>query len=918
MLKSLITRLVGSRNERLLKQLHKDIERINALEPETQQLSDEQLKARTAAFKQRHADGETLDELLPEAFAAVREASVRTLGLRHFDVQLIGGMVLHQGKIAEMKTGEGKTLVATLAVYLNALTGKGAHVVTVNDYLARRDAEWMKPIYEALDMTVGVSVPGMTPAAKRAAYAADVTYGTNNEFGFDYLRDNMAFSLDQKVQRAQHFAIVDEVDSILIDEARTPLIISGPADEGPELYVKINRIVPELRVQEEEDGPGDFSLDEKSRQVHLTEEGMSHVEELLTRAGLLDDNESLYDASNLALMHTLNACLRAHHLFSRDVDYIINDGEVVIVDEFTGRTMPGRRWSDGLHQAIEAKEGVPIQRENQTLASITFQNYFRMYEKLSGMTGTADTEAYEFQSIYGLEVVVIPTHQPMIRTDHGDLVYLTQEEKYDAIIADIKERSANGQPVLVGTTSIETSELISRALKKAKIGHEVLNAKQHEREATIIAQAGRPGAVTIATNMAGRGTDIVLGGSLDAELAELDDDAPESKIRDIKEDWQRRHDRVIEAGGLHIIGTERHESRRIDNQLRGRSGRQGDPGSSRFYLSLEDSLMRIFASERLGNMMQKLGMQEGEAIEHQWVSRAIENAQRKVEAHNFDIRKNLLDFDDVANDQRRVIYAQRNELMEADDVSDYVEEMRDEVFNGLISRYMPPESIEEMWDAEGLEKALEGEFGIQVPVRRWLEEDDELTEGDIRKRIMERVEAHFRAKEEQTGSDVMRNFEKAVMLNVLDQQWKEHLASMDYLRRGIHLRGFAQKKPQQEYKREGFEMFTQMLDNMRFEVMKILARVEVRSEQDVEAVDRQRQREKPMEFQHREAAALGSAAAAGGQAAAAPAAGGQPAAGGGSSEPPQTFVREGRKVGRNEPCPCGSGKKYKHCHGKID
>jgi preprotein translocase subunit SecA len=918
MLKSLITRLVGSRNERLLKQLHKDIERINALEPETQQLSDEQLKARTAAFKQRHADGETLDELLPEAFAAVREASVRTLGLRHFDVQLIGGMVLHQGKIAEMKTGEGKTLVATLAVYLNALTGKGAHVVTVNDYLARRDAEWMKPIYEALDMTVGVSVPGMTPAAKRAAYAADVTYGTNNEFGFDYLRDNMAFSLDQKVQRAQHFAIVDEVDSILIDEARTPLIISGPADEGPELYVKINRIVPELRVQEEEDGPGDFSLDEKSRQVHLTEEGMSHVEELLTRAGLLDDNESLYDASNLALMHTLNACLRAHHLFSRDVDYIINDGEVVIVDEFTGRTMPGRRWSDGLHQAIEAKEGVPIQRENQTLASITFQNYFRMYEKLSGMTGTADTEAYEFQSIYGLEVVVIPTHQPMIRTDHGDLVYLTQEEKYDAIIADIKERSANGQPVLVGTTSIETSELISRALKKAKIGHEVLNAKQHEREATIIAQAGRPGAVTIATNMAGRGTDIVLGGSLDAELAELDDDAPESKIRDIKEDWQRRHDRVIEAGGLHIIGTERHESRRIDNQLRGRSGRQGDPGSSRFYLSLEDSLMRIFASERLGNMMQKLGMQEGEAIEHQWVSRAIENAQRKVEAHNFDIRKNLLDFDDVANDQRRVIYAQRNELMEADDVSDYVEEMRDEVFNGLISRYMPPESIEEMWDAEGLEKALEGEFGIQVPVRRWLEEDDELTEGDIRKRIMERVEAHFRAKEEQTGSDVMRNFEKAVMLNVLDQQWKEHLASMDYLRRGIHLRGFAQKKPQQEYKREGFEMFTQMLDNMRFEVMKILARVEVRSEQDVEAVDRQRQREKPMEFQHREAAALGSAAAAGGQAAAAPAAGGQPAAGGGSGEPPQTFVREGRKVGRNEPCPCGSGKKYKHCHGKID
>jgi len=909
MLKSLITKVIGSRNERLLKQLARDVERINALEADTQQLTDDQLKARTAEFRQRLDNGETLDELLPEAFAVVREASVRTLGLRHFDVQLIGGMVLHQGKIAEMKTGEGKTLVATLAVYLNALPGKGAHVVTVNDYLARRDAEWMGPIYQALGMSVGVSVPGMTPAAKRTAYACDVTYGTNNEFGFDYLRDNMAFSLEQKVQREQHFAIVDEVDSILIDEARTPLIISGPADEGPELYVKINRIVPELKVQEEEDGPGDFSLDEKSRQVHLTEDGMSRVEDLLTRAGLLGENESLYDANNLALMHTLNACLRAHHLFNRDVDYIVNDGEVVIVDEFTGRTMPGRRWSDGLHQAIEAKEGVPIQRENQTLASITFQNYFRLYDKLAGMTGTADTEAYEFQSIYGLEVVVIPTHKPMVRIDHGDLVYLTRQEKYDAIIEDIKERTAAGQPVLVGTTSIETSELISRELKKAKIGHEVLNAKHHEREAQIIAQAGRPGAVTIATNMAGRGTDIVLGGSLDAELAELGDNAPDDKIRAVREDWQQRHDKVIEAGGLHIIGTERHESRRIDNQLRGRSGRQGDPGSSRFYLSLEDNLMRIFASDRLGGMMQKLGMQKGEAIEHTWVSRAIENAQRKVEAHNFDIRKNLLDFDDVANDQRRVIYAQRNELMEADDVHDYVEEMRDEVFNGLISRYIPPESVEEMWDPEGLEKALEGEFGIEVPVREWLEADHDLTEADLRKRILERVEVHFKAKEEQTGPEVMRNFEKAVMLNVLDQQWKEHLASMDYLRRGIHLRGFAQKKPQQEYKREGFEMFTDMLDNMRLEVMKILARVEVRSEQDVAAVDEQRRRERPMEFRHREAAALGSEAAA-------------PAAGGGAQPagaPRQgTFVREGRKVGRNEPCPCGSGKKYKQCHGRID
>src|SRR6056297_2726290 len=908
MLKSLITKVVGSRNERLLKQLGKNVERINALESGTQQLSDDQLKAKTAEFRQRHADGETLDELLPEAFAVVREASVRTLGLRHFDEQLIGGMVLHQGKIAEMKTGEGKTLVATLAVYLNALPGKGAHVVTVNDYLARRDADWMGPIYHALDMSVGVSVPGMTPPAKRAAYACDVTYGTNNEFGFDYLRDNMAFSLEQKVQREQHFAIVDEVDSILIDEARTPLIISGPADEGPELYIKINRIVPNLEVQAEEDGPGDFSLDEKSRQVHLTEDGMARVEGLLSKAGLLAENESLYDANNLALMHTLNACLRARHLFNKDVDYIVNDGEVVIVDEFTGRTMPGRRWSDGLHQAIEAKEGVPIQRENQTLASITFQNYFRLYDKLSGMTGTADTEAYEFQSIYGLEVVVIPTNKPMIRKDNADLVFLTTAEKYAAIIEDIKERTAIGQPVLVGTTSIETSELLSRELGKAKIRHEVLNAKHHEREAQIIAQAGQPGAVTIATNMAGRGTDIVLGGSFDAELAALGEDAPEKKVREIREEWQRRHEKVIEAGGLHIIGTERHESRRIDNQLRGRSGRQGDPGSSRFYLSLEDSLMRIFASERLGNMMQKLGMEQGEAIEHPWVTHAIENARRKVEAHNFDIRKNLLDFDDVANDQRRVIYAQRNELMEADDVHDYIEEMRDEVFSGLISRYIPPESIEEMWDAEGLEKALEGEFGIEVPVRKWLAEDDDLAEAELRKHILERIDAHFQAKEEQTGSTVMRSFEKAVMLNVLDQQWKEHLASMDYLRRGIHLRGFAQKKPQQEYKREGFEMFTDMLARMRFEVIKILSRVQVRSEQDVAAVDEQRRRDQPMEFQHRDAAALGND----------PAAGQGAASGSGVTSPDQPFVRDGRKVGRNEPCPCGSGKKYKQCHGKLE
>jgi len=905
MLKRLITKLVGSRNERLLKQLGRNINQINELEAQTQQLSDDQLRAKTTEFRKRLDEGETLDSLLPEAFAVVREASVRTLGMRHFDAQMIGGMVLHQGKIAEMKTGEGKTLVATLAVYLNALPAKGVHVVTVNDYLARRDSDWMKPIYEALDMTVGVSIPGMNPAAKRASYACDITYGTNNEFGFDYLRDNMAFSLEQKVQREQHFAIVDEVDSILIDEARTPLIISGPADEGPELYIKINRIVPHLEVQTEEDGPGDFSLDEKSRQVHLTEDGMAKVEGLLSQAGLLAENESLYDANNLALMHTLNACLRANHLFNKDVEYIVNDGEVIIVDEFTGRTMPGRRWSDGLHQAIEAKEGVPIQRENQTLASITFQNYFRLYDKLSGMTGTADTEAYEFQSIYGLEVVVIPTNKPMIRKDNADLVFLTTTEKYAAIIEDIKERTAIGQPVLVGTTSIETSELLSRELNKAKIPHEVLNAKHHEREAQIIAQAGQPGAVTIATNMAGRGTDIVLGGSLDAELAELGEDVPEKKIRDIKDEWQRRHEKVIEAGGLHIIGTERHESRRIDNQLRGRSGRQGDPGSSRFYLSLEDSLMRIFASDRLGNMMQKLGMEKGEAIEHPWVTRAIENAQRKVEAHNFDIRKNLLDFDDVANDQRRVIYAQRNELMESDDVHDYIEEMREEVFHDLISRYIPPQSIEDMWDAEGLEKSLEGEFGIDAPIRDWLAADEDLTEEGIRERVMGRVEAHFAAKEAETGSDVMRNFEKAVMLNVLDQQWKEHLASMDYLRRGIHLRGFAQKKPQQEYKREGFEMFTEMLASMRFEVIKILARVQVRSEQDVAAVDEQRRRERPMEFQHREAAGLANDPAAGQGA-------------GAGNDQTQPFVRDGRKVGRNEPCPCGSGKKYKQCHGKID
>ena len=905
MLKALITKFVGSRNERLIKRLHNNVEAINAYEPEFQKLSDDELRAKTAEFRKRHADGASLDDLLPEAFAATREASVRSLGLRHFDVQLIGGMVLHQGKIAEMKTGEGKTLVATLAVYLNAIADKGVHVVTVNDYLAPRDAEWMKPIYDALDLTVGVVVPGMTPEAKREAYAADVTYGTNNEFGFDYLRDNMAFSLEQRVQRGRAFAIVDEVDSILIDEARTPLIISGPTDEGPDLYIKMNRIVPNLRPQQEEDGPGDFSIDEKTKQVYLTEEGMAKVEALLAKAGMIEADDSLYNAHNLGLMHALNASLRAHHLFARDVDYIVRDGEVIIVDEFTGRTLPGRRWSEGLHQAVEAKEGVPIQRENQTLASITFQNYFRLYEKLSGMTGTADTEAYEFQTIYGLEVVVIPTHRPMVREDHADLVFLTKQEKFDAIVEDIKQRVAKGQPVLVGTTSIENSELISRELEKSSIDHEVLNAKQHEREAHIIAQAGRPGAVTIATNMAGRGTDIVLGGNLDAELAERGEDLSEEELRKVKEEWQKRHDAVLEAGGLHIIGTERHESRRIDNQLRGRAGRQGDAGFSRFYLSLDDNLMRIFASERMGNMMQKLGMQDGEAIEHPWVNRAIENAQRKVEAHNFDLRKHLLDFDDVANDQRRVIYAQRNELMEAEDIKDTIDAIREEVFDDLVSQFIPPESIDEMWDPDGLERALEGDFGIAVPVRRWLDEDADLDEAGLRKKIMERVDAHFEAKEEMTGSDVMRQFEKALMLSVLDQQWKEHLASMDYLRRGINLRAFAQKKPQQEFKREGFDMFTTMLDTMKHEVMKALARVRIRGEDDVEAVDRQRRREAPMEFQHAQA----QSATAGG-----------PQVGGGQQADdlkPDTFVREGRKVGRNEPCPCGSGKKYKQCHGKL-
>jgi len=944
MLNALITKIFGSRNDRVVKQLAKKVERINALEEALQQLSDEDLKAKTAELREKVEGGASLDDVLSEAFAVVREASVRTLGLRHYDVQMIGGIVMHQGKIAEMKTGEGKTLMATLAVYLNTLGGKSVHVVTVNDYLARRDAEWMKPIYEALDITVGVAVPGMTPAAKRAAYACDVVYATNNELGFDYLRDNMAFSQDQRAQRDRSFAIVDEVDSILIDEARTPLIISGPTDDSPQLYVRIDKLVPHLRRAEtpadpEEVPDGDFTVDEKQKQVYLTEDGMAQVEELMVKEGLIEPDDSLYDANNLSLVHHLNASLRAHHLFAKDVDYIVKDNEVVIVDEFTGRTLAGRRWSDGLHQAVEAKEGVPIQKENQTLASITFQNYFRLYDKLSGMTGTADTEAYEFQTIYGLEVVVIPTHKPMIRDDRDDLVFLKAPAKYEAIIEDIEDCIERGQPVLVGTTSIETSELLGKMLNKKKIKHEVLNAKQHEREAHIVAQAGRPGAVTIATNMAGRGTDIVLGGSLDAEIAALkekqDGEISDEQKTELREAWQKRHDEVIAAGGLHIIGTERHESRRIDNQLRGRSGRQGDPGSSRFYLSLEDNLMRIFASDRMSGMMKRFGMKEDEAIEAGMLNRAIENAQRKVEGHNFDMRKHLLDYDDVANDQRRVVYQQRQDLMELEDIHDTVLDFRNSVFDDVISRYVPPGSIDEQWDLAGLEQALEGEFGIDVPLARWAEEGELPNEEVIRERVHETVNKHFEAKEAQTGEEVMRHFEKALMLNVLDQQWKDHLARMDHLRQGIHLRGYAQKQPMQEYKREAFEMFSELMGSVEHEVTRILARVQVKAEEDVEAVEEQRRRDGAVQYRHDEAAGMPAQpapqpipAAAQAQAGAAPpmpgaqpAQPGQPGAQPGQQPPgqpgDQPFVRDEKKVGRNEPCPCGSGKKFKQCHGKL-
>ena len=898
-----LTRIFGSRNQRLLRQYGKVVDKINALEEGVQSLDDQQLRAKTDDFRKRFADGERLDDMLPEVFAVAREASQRALGLRPFDVQLIGGMVLHDGNIAEMRTGEGKTLVATLPAYLNAISGKGVHIVTVNEYLAQRDADWMGPIYEFLGLTVGVTKSGQTQDEKRAAYNADITFATNNELGFDYLRDNLAFSLEAKSQRELNFAIVDEVDSILVDEARTPLIISGPTEESTDLYQKINKLIPKLQEQEEEEGPGDYSKDEKAKQVHVTEDGHERVEELMTKAGLLGEGESLYDAANIRLVHHLNAALRAHVMFRKDVDYIVKDGEIVIVDEFTGRTMIGRRWSDGLHQAVEAKEGVAIKQENQTVASITFQNYFRLYSNLSGMTGTADTEAFEFQQIYGLEVIVIPTHMPMVRDDNPDLMYLTEDDKFAAIIEDLKDCRDRGQPVLVGTTSIETSEKLSSHLKKKGIKHEVLNAKQHEREAVVVQQAGRPGALTIATNMAGRGTDIVLGGNLEAELAAADDADKDA----IHSDWDGRHATVLEAGGLHIVGTERHESRRIDNQLRGRSGRQGDAGSSRFYLSMEDSLMRIFGDpERTKALLARAGMREGEAIESKLLTRQIERAQRKVEAHNFDTRKNLLEYDDVANDQRKVVYHQRSELMAADEVADSVTAIREEVVAAIVDQYIPPGTLEEQWDPEGLRKAIEHDFAVDVQVGQWLKDDSKLNEDVLRERCIGEVQSNYDAKVAEIGEDRMRHIEIEVMLMQLDHHWKEHLAGMDYLRQGIHLRGYAQKNPKQEYKREAFEMFGTMLDQIKHDTVSILSRVRIQSQEDVEKMEAQRRVARAMEFRHASASALGQQQTAGGQ--------GGGAATAAAAAP---FVRSERKVGRNEPCPCGSGKKYKQCHGKL-
>ena len=921
MLSSIVKKVFGSRNDRTLKKLNKVVVQINLLEPQFEALSDEELKAKSQALKEQVQGGVKPDTVMVEAFALVREASRRVFEMRHFDMQMLGGIVLHQGKIPEMRTGEGKTLTATLPAYLNALSGKGVHIVTVNDYLASRDADWSRPLFEFLGMTVGCNIPGMPPEAKKAAYEADITYGTNNEFGFDYLRDNMAFTPEDRVQRPLNYAIVDEVDSILIDEARTPLIISGPAEDSSEVYKKINVLVPMLEQQEKEDeegkeGDGDFTIDEKAKQIHLTERGQVRIEELLKKHAILGEDQSLYAPANISLLHHVNAALRAHRLFQRDVDYIVKGDDVVIVDEHTGRTMEGRRWSDGLHQAVEAKEGVRIQNENQTLASITFQNYFRIYSKLAGMTGTADTEAFEFQHIYGLETVVVPTNKPMIRDDMADLIYLTAQEKYEAIIVNIQENVARKQPTLVGTASIENSELLSRVLKKEKIPHKVLNAKFHEQEAEIIAQAGKPGAVTIATNMAGRGTDIVLGGNWQAEVAALKTPNEEA-VTKIKQDWKKRHDAVLESGGLYIIGTERHESRRIDNQLRGRAGRQGDPGASRFYLSLEDPLMRIFASERMAGMMKRLGMERGEAIEHPWVTKAIENAQRKVEGRNFDIRKQLLEYDDVANDQRKVIYEQRNELLDEGNIKETIEAVRHDVTQNTIDQYIPPESLDEMWDIPGLEEHLRSEFMLNLPIQKWLEDDDKLYEEKLRERIADEIGKAYQEKESQVGEEVLRHFEKAIMLQTLDGLWKEHLAAMDHLRQGIHLRGYAQKNPKQEYKRESFDLFSDMLETLKVDVISVLSKVQVRAESEVEAVEEQRRQQAaatPMNFQH-QAAGPGSFVGAAAQAGVAE--GSQtstaPASPMGVGEP----MSQVPKVGRNDPCPCGSGKKYKHCHGKL-
>lgn len=905
MLGKLVKLVIGSRNDRLIKKKRALVKKVNALSSEYEKLSNEALQAKTQEFRDRLENGEKLNHLLPEAFATVREASSRVFDMRHFDVQLIGGMILHNGKIAEMRTGEGKTLMATLAAYLNALPAKGVHVVTVNDYLAKRDCETMSKLFNFLGLTTGVILSQMEPHDRRAAYNCDITYGTNNEFGFDYLRDNMAFTLEHKVQRDLHFAIVDEVDSILIDEARTPLIISGPTDDTSELYVKINEIIPHLKKQEKEGEAGDFSVDEKSKQIHLTEEGHEHIENLLFEHGLIREHSSLYDPHNLRLMHYINAALRAHTLFRRDVEYIVKDGQVVIVDEFTGRTMPGRRWSEGLHQAIEAKEGVRIQNENQTLASITYQNYFRLYEKLSGMTGTADTEAFELNKIYGLEVVVVPTHRQMIRKDLGDVVFLTAKEKYEAIVRDIEDSNKRGQPVLVGTTSIENSELLSHLLTQKGIKHEVLNAKQHEREAHIIEQAGQPFAVTIATNMAGRGTDIVLGGNLEAELHALGADATQAQKDKIRGAWLDRHNAVVASGGLHVIGSERHESRRIDNQLRGRAGRQGDPGSSRFFLSLEDDLMRIFASERVAGLMQKLGMGNGEAIEHPWVTRSIENAQRKVEAHNFNIRKEILAYDDVANDQRKVIYAQRSEIMASDDISEIITAIREDVVNNMISLYIPPRTMVDQWRIADLEEHIRVEFGVEIAVQKMLEENKKLQEEGLRQQIIAILEENHRQKEEAIGAETMRNVEKTFMLRALDHNWKEHLAAMDYLRQGIHFRGYAQKDPKQEYKREAFEMFTSLLETIKFEVVGLLFKIpmnagQMHSEYDSDFEETQIAAQIPTrEVEH----------------------GGEHLAAIADTEEP-TFVQmptsfSNDSVGRNDPCPCGSGLKYKQCHGKL-